>query len=293
MNTRPLVFFVNLELFRIVDFFNRICDNTKNNVRGVSMTQIEKAAFLRLFNRDGYVLNFSTNDFDIFTAESVGVPLCQQYKKSKGASLTTFCATANDDLVVKLLGDLLDYYELQYKDSAYESDENKTLYQKCKIIIDRERGHAVKIETPSISGVNREYIVDISGRALRDVDNGDYDSAVTKARTLLEEVFYYVIEKAGERPVESGEINRLYGQVKQLYNMHQDKDVDKRINGLLSGLEKILSAIADMRNKGSDAHGVGAKRINISDHHARLFVNSAMTMADFILSVAEKKNFGK
>ena len=35
------------------------------------MTQIEKAAFLRLFNRDGYVLNFSTNDFDIFTAESV------------------------------------------------------------------------------------------------------------------------------------------------------------------------------------------------------------------------------
>lgn len=26
---------------------------------------------------------------------------------------------------------------------------------------------------------------------------------------------------------------------------------------LLSGLEKILSAIAEMRNKGSDSHGVG------------------------------------
>ncbi|MDE5549540.1 MAG: abortive infection family protein, partial [Clostridia bacterium] len=63
----------------------------------------------------------------------------------------------------------------------------------------------------------------------------------------------------------------------------------KRINGLLSGLEKILSAIAEMRNVGSDSHGVGAKRINISEHHAKLFVNSAMTMADFILSVAEKQ----
>lgn len=70
--------------------------------------------------------------------------------------------------------------------------------------------------------------------------------------------------------------------------MHQSKDIDKRINGLLSGLEKILSAIAEMRNKGSDAHGVGEKRIKIADHHARLFVNSAIIMADFILSVSEK-----
>lgn len=36
--------------------------------------------------------------------------------------------------------------------------------------------------------------------------------------------------------------------------------------------------LAEMRNKGSDAHGVGGKRISINDYHARLFVNSAMTM---------------
>lgn len=64
--------------------------------------------------------------------------------------------------------------------------------------------------------------------------------------------------------------------------------MDRRINGLLSGLEKILSVIAEMRNKGSDSHGVGAKRINIANHHDRLFVNSAMTMADFVLAVSEK-----
>ena len=72
--------------------------------------------------------------------------------------------------------------------------------------------------------------------------------------------------------------------------MHQNKDMDKRINGLLSGLEKILSAIAEMRNIGSDSHGVGTKRIPIAEHHARLFVNSAMTMADFVLSVSEKQS---
>ena len=123
---------------------------------------------------------------------------------------------------------------------------------------------------------------------MKDVVDGNYDSAITKSRTLLEETFCYVIEKKGERPSESGDIGRLYNQVKQLYDMHQSKDMEKCINGLLSGLEKILSAIAEMRNKFSDSHGVGAKRISISDHHARLFVNSAMTMADFVLAVSDK-----
>lgn len=123
---------------------------------------------------------------------------------------------------------------------------------------------------------------------MKDVTDENYDSAITKSRTLLEEVFCYVIEKRNETPVDNGDIGKLYNQVKQLYNMHQSKELDKRINVLLSGLEKILNAISEMRNKDSDSHGVGARRISISEHHARLFVNSAMTMADFILAVGDK-----
>ena len=72
--------------------------------------------------------------------------------------------------------------------------------------------------------------------------------------------------------------------------MHQQKEQDIRINSLLSGLEKVITAISDMRNKGSDAHGAGAKRISIDEHHARLFVNSSMAIADFILSVSIKQS---
>ena len=162
------------------------------------------------------------------------------------------------------------------------------LEQLGKEFVIRKLGSTISVAAPSVKTIDRSYITDLSDRALKDVIDGNYDSAVTKARTLLEEVFCYVIEKKGEAPSESGDIGKLYNQVKQLYNMHQSKDMDKRINGLLSGLEKILSAIAEMRNKGSDSHGVGAKRINIADHHARLFVNSAMTMADFVLAVSEK-----
>ena len=114
------------------------------------------------------------------------------------------------------------------------------------------------------------------------------DSAITKSRTLLEETFCYVIEKKNEVPSDSGDIGKLYKQVKTLYNMHNDANTDRRINTLLSGLNSIVSAIAEMRNKDSDAHGVGAKRITIYEHHARLFVNVSVAMADFILSVQQK-----
>ena len=88
-------------------------------------------------------------------------------------------------------------------------------------------------------------------------------------------------------PDDKGNAYSLYAQVKRLYNMIQKGNQDHRVNGLLSGLEKILSAIVEMRNKAGDAHGVGDNRINIREYHARLFVNSAATMADFILSVSE------
>lgn len=152
----------------------------------------------------------------------------------------------------------------------------------------REIGSKVEVQAPKIKTIDREYIKSISNRAMNDVEQQNFDSAITKSRTLLEETFCYVIEKKGEIPSESGDMAKLFKQVKELYNMHTDKNTDKRINTLLSGLNSIVSAIAEMRNKDSDAHGVGANRISIKEHHAQLFVNSAMTMADFILSVAER-----
>jgi hypothetical protein len=150
-------------------------------------------------------------------------------------------------------------------------------------------GNKIIVETPTVKKIDSAYIKDLSERAMKDVLENNYDSAITKSRTILEEVFCYVIEKKGEVPSDSGEIGKLYTQVKSLYNMHQNKDNDKRINMLLSGLEKIISSISQMRNTGNDAHGLGSRRVKINDYHTRLFVNTAMTMADFILSVSGNK----
>ena len=152
----------------------------------------------------------------------------------------------------------------------------------------KKRNEEIKIETPDINQIDREYIKKLSNKAYIDIENGNFDSAITKCRTLLEEVFCYVIEEKNEEPSDSGDIIKLFDHVKKLYSMHQHDTQDKRINNLLSGLNKIVDSISQMRNNASDAHGVGKKRINISDYHARLYVNAAIITAEFIISVAEQ-----
>lgn len=154
----------------------------------------------------------------------------------------------------------------------------------------RAIGAKVEVQAPTIKNIDRDYIKSISERAMEDIRQNNFDGAITKSRTLLEEVFCYVIEKKSVSPSTSGNISDLYKQVKDLYHMHGDANTDRRINTLLSGLEKIISSISEMRNKNSDAHGVGAARISIEEHHARLFVNASIAMADFILSVEAKEN---
>lgn len=194
--------------------------------------------------------------------------------------------------------------------SGYSPDEIDFLYnQIISTIISKINGHLscsgnemvliggvyhvksqhveIPVETPSLNRIGREYVRQLIDRAFDDISNGNNDSAVTKARTLIEEIFCYAIEQQNCSPSGRGDITRLYNQVKDLYNMHQNRDIDRRISDLLSGLNKIVDAISNMRNVTSDSHGLGARRIAILDYHTRLVVGAAAVFSEFMLSVVE------
>ena len=139
--------------------------------------------------------------------------------------------------------------------------------------------------------MDNEYIKTIHSQALKCIAENDFDSVVTKSRTLLEEVFCYGIEQKDKEieMKERGNINKLYKRIRELYNMNTEDNLDNRIKKLLSGLNTIVDAIAEIRNNNSDAHGIGKNRIKISKHHANLVLNSATTLAEFVLSVIENK----
>lgn len=278
-----------------VDFGTLEVNGTDSGIK-ISMPYLSGPALCDISNKFGLPVTYGWNGGAQSRWAYLDDLLAHCIQNKRESDLLAFLFSKGQ-FVDKLRGQTPEVIEYAYAQivNAVIGQINGALYfggnelvQVGKVFVIRKLGSTVSVVAPSVKTIDRRYITDLSDRAMKDVIDGNYDSAITKSRTLLEEVFCYVIEKKGEEPSESGDIGKLYNQVKQLYNMHQSKDMDKRINGLLSGLEKILSAIAEMRNKGSDSHGVGAKRISIADHHSRLFVNSAMTMADFVLAVSEK-----
>lgn len=141
------------------------------------------------------------------------------------------------------------------------------------------------IEATNIKSINLSYVQGLRERCTEDLISGNYDSVITKSRTMIEEVLIFILE-SNKIPVETkGDLNRIYNQVKGIYNMRQDKGYDGRVNSLLSGLEKIVQSVAEMRNINSDSHGVGHNRIAIKEAEARLAMNSAVTFSEYILDI--------
>ncbi len=143
----------------------------------------------------------------------------------------------------------------------------------------------VEVASHKLKTIDSLYVRDLLERCRDDLASGNYDSVITKSRTMIEEVLMYVLEKNNQPTELKGDIGKLYNQVKNLYNMQQSKDYDGRINSLLSGLERIVESIGAMRNANSDAHGVGSRRIRVKEREARLAMNSAMTFCEYILSI--------
>jgi len=151
-------------------------------------------------------------------------------------------------------------------------------------------GDVTFIETPVIDKVSLDYVRNLLDRIKTDFDTQNYDSVVTKSRTLIEEVLIHIMESSSNDSYNyNGDFKKLLKEVKELLGMRQKSEWDKRVNEMLSGLEKIMDAILGMRNSNSDAHGTGQSRINIKGREARLIANAAMMYSEYVLSVYESQ----
>lgn len=82
-----------------------------------------------------------------------------------------------------------------------------------------------------------------------------------------------------------GDLPRLYKRVQKLLNLEPDrKDISDALRAVLSGLSSIVHGLAPLRNKMSDAHPAVFQP---SRHHAKLAVNAAKTLVDFLFDTYE------
>ena len=127
-----------------------------------------------------------------------------------------------------------------------------------------------------------EYLNQQISKCKSKMNSGDYDGAITNARTLIEEVLLSIEEKVvGARQDYDGKLPAMYKRVSKLINMYPDDSaVNNSLNEVLRGFVSIVSGFAGLSNNIGDRH---ATIKHPSHHHAKLAVNSAFVISDFLL----------
>ena len=161
------------------------------------LSNVEKGALVKLFNRGGYVLDFSTSNFDAFTLDSIGEALCEKYKMSKGRSLNAYISEACDTKATKLLLDLFEHYEFAYSNEIDGNNEYASIYKRCKPIVERVRevlsNSSLPVENLKESFSN-EYIssqIDIMVR----MQSENPTEAIGKSKELIESCCKTILEQ--------------------------------------------------------------------------------------------------
>lgn len=265
------------------------------------MTNIEKGVFLKLFSRGGFVLDFSTADFDTFTMESVGVALCSAYGMSKGKSLNAFINEASSELSDKLLLDLFSYYETSYPNFEKERDaindsysygvQNDVYgkyYAKCKEIVKQIRSNQFsKFAEKSINEVfTSEHINKQTALMIECLETNPTES-IGKAKELIESCCGTILEKNGIIIDKDWKLNNLVDETMKLLEMTPKHIPDTAkeataIKAILGSLKGIASNIAIVRNAYGTGHGKTNSYKGLEPQHAKLAVGSSITLVNFL-----------
>ena len=143
--------------------------------------------------------------------------------------------------------------------------------------------------TPSTETLNKlshEYVLEQIQKARTKVDSGDFDGAITNARTLVEAVQEGLILRSGNKVHQhGGDLLKLFKQTKKILSLDPSQpDLENTLLQILTGLHSIVNGVAGISNVMGDRH---ARKYKSSAHHAKLAVNAALTFCEFLVDSHE------
>ena len=262
----------------------------------MKISNVEKGIIVKFLNQGGYVLDFTTADFDAFTYQSIGIPLCEKYKTSKGRSLTSYINEADDEHAIKLLSDLIYYYEqssMKENDEEYHKDRIIN-YKKCRNILDRIHNTSVTTAAtePLKEVFNSDYIssqIDLMVKMQED----NPTEAIGKSKELIESCCKTILEREGYRIEKDWDVPRLVDETFKLFSIMPKQISDdikgaKSIKQVLGNLKAIAQGISELRNLYGSGHGKSSSFTGLEPRHASLAVGSSVTLVRFLWDSYER-----
>ena len=153
-------------------------------------------------------------------------------------------------------------------------------YEHGRFISDALHAHA--LATPSLVGLSRESISEHVEKARAKIAAGDAAGAMTNAYSLVEAFLKEILRQTNTPFKETeGDIRSLYGCAADALNLNpKGEHLESHLKTILQGLKSLVVGLYEVANKASDRH---ARRYNPSPHHAKLAVNTALTLCEFLL----------
>lgn len=271
------------------------------------LTNIEIGTFLKLFNRGGYVLDFTTNDFDVFTMESIGIALCNEYHMAKGKSLAAYVNSASTSDIEKLLNDLLSYYEENYEQEYTENltddeysycqynAEYARLYKKCRAYMNRVLNNTTPLAvnaTELQEKFSSQYLSKQIELMLKMQSENPTD-AIGKAKELIESCCKTILDNKGVAWDKNWNMGKLTGETLNLLNLtpesiSENDPVSENIKAVLGNLRGISTKLAEIRNPYGSGHGKSASFAGLETRHAKLAVGCSITFVTFLWDTYEE-----
>jgi len=194
---------------------------------------------------------------------------------------------------------LLAVYEeiIENLTQAADRQPNESLQATIKALLRRmerdgfrfERGRFVSdalnvavAHAPSLVQLTEAFIQEHVEKARQKIANGDPAGAIASAYTLVEEFLKQLLRKTGTTFNENeGDIRALYKLLAEPLHLAPKNDsLESYLKAVLEGLQRQIGGLFEIANKASDRH---ARRYNPAPHHARLAVNVAFTLCEFLL----------
>lgn len=111
----------------------------------------------------------------------------------------------------------------------------------------------------------------------------DPEGAITAARTLLEATCKHILEDADLAISDKWDLPKLYSETAKHLSLSPSQHTEDTFKRILGGCQSVVENLGGLRNKISDAHGGGRKKVRPAERHAALAVNLAGSMSMFLI----------
>lgn len=135
--------------------------------------------------------------------------------------------------------------------------------------------------------IDNAYITSLVDKGQNDLLDKDFDSVITKARTLLESIFLQIIFDHQQEIKQNGNIMQYRNKVHEILGMSKTKDWNPNVTKMVGSLNTLVSTISELRNNNSDAHA-STTRMKINEAEAELILNSSVMIGIYYLKVSDR-----